>query len=67
MPAQSIGQTLKHGYAHHIQRLMVTGLYALLIGVHPKRVHEWYLCDLCRCGGMGGIAQCLGDVLQMGA
>ena len=40
---QSIGQTLKHGYAHHIQRLMVTGLYALLIGVHPKRVHEWYL------------------------
>lgn len=40
---QSIGQTLEHGYAHHIQRLMVTGLYALLLGVHPKRVHEWYL------------------------
>ena len=40
---QSIGQTLSHGYAHHIQRLMVTGLYALLMGVHPKRVHEWYL------------------------
>lgn len=40
---QSIGQTLKFGYAHHIQRLMVTGLYALLLGVHPKRVHEWYL------------------------
>jgi len=40
---QSVGQTLEHGYAHHIQRLMVTGLYALLLGVHPKRVHEWYL------------------------
>ena len=40
---QSIGQTLEQGYAHHIQRLMVTGLYALLLGVDPKRVHEWYL------------------------
>ncbi len=38
-----IGQTLDHGYAHHIQRLMVTGLYALLLGVQPKQVHEWYL------------------------
>jgi deoxyribodipyrimidine photolyase-related protein len=41
--ADAIGQTLNHGYAHHIQRLMVTGLYALLFGVHPKAVHEWYL------------------------
>ena len=40
---ESIGQTLRHGYAHHIQRLMVTGLYALLAGVHPRQVHEWYL------------------------
>ena len=39
----AIGQTLMHGYAHHIQRLMVTGLYALLFGVHPKQVHAWYL------------------------
>ena len=38
-----IGQTLKYGYAHHIQRLMVTGLFALLLGVRPKAVHEWYL------------------------
>jgi deoxyribodipyrimidine photolyase-related protein len=38
-----ITQTLQYGYAHHIQRLMVTGLYALLLGVHPKAVHEWYL------------------------
>jgi len=40
---QAIGQTLEHGYAHHIQRLMVTGLYTLLLGVDPKKVHEWYL------------------------
>ncbi|MFO0522439.1 MAG: cryptochrome/photolyase family protein [bacterium] len=40
---ESIGQTLKLGYAHHIQRLMVTGLYALLLGVDPKAVHRWYL------------------------
>jgi deoxyribodipyrimidine photolyase-related protein len=30
-------------YARHIQRLMVTGLYALLLGVEPKQVHAWYL------------------------
>jgi deoxyribodipyrimidine photolyase-related protein len=41
--AEAIGQTLDFGYAHHIQRLMVTGLFALLAGVHPRRVHEWYL------------------------
>jgi deoxyribodipyrimidine photolyase-related protein len=40
---ESIGQTLELGYAHHIQRLMVTGLYALLLGVDPKAVHRWYL------------------------
>jgi deoxyribodipyrimidine photolyase-related protein len=39
----TIGQTLEHGYAHHIQRLMVTGLYALLLGVRPTEIHEWYL------------------------
>lgn len=39
----AIGQTLRYGYAHHIQRLMVTGLFALLWGAHPRRVHEWYL------------------------
>ena len=39
----AISQTLAHGYAHHIQRLMVTGLYALLLGVKPQQVHEWYL------------------------
>ena len=39
----ALGQTLKLGYAHHIQRLMVTGLYALMFGVRPREVHEWYL------------------------
>jgi deoxyribodipyrimidine photolyase-related protein len=39
----AIGQTLKFGYAHHIQRLMVTGLYSLLLGVDPQQVHAWYL------------------------
>jgi len=38
-----IDQTLEYGYAHHIQRLMVTGLFALLLGVVPREVHEWYL------------------------
>ena len=36
-------QTLEYGYAHHIQRLMVTGLFALLLGVNPVEVHRWYL------------------------
>jgi deoxyribodipyrimidine photolyase-related protein len=40
---QTIQQTLQYGYAHHIQRLMVTGLFTLLLGVNPKSVHEWYL------------------------
>jgi deoxyribodipyrimidine photolyase-related protein len=39
----ALGQTLRYGYAHHIQRLMVTGLFALLLGVKPQQVHEWYL------------------------
>lgn len=39
----ALAQTLEHGYANHIQRLMVTGLYALMLGVEPRQVHAWYL------------------------
>ncbi len=41
--AEVIGQTKHLAYAHHIQRLMVTGNFALLLGVAPKEVCEWYL------------------------
>lgn len=41
--AQAIGQSLEHAYAHHIQRLMVIGNFALLAGLHPQALHRWYL------------------------
>lgn len=41
--SETIGQTLATAHAHHIQRLMVTGNFALLIGADPKQVHLWYL------------------------
>lgn len=40
---QSVSQVLTYGYGHHIQRLMVTGLFALLWGVKPRAIHQWYL------------------------
>lgn len=39
----ALQQTLRHGYAHHIQRLMVLGLYGLLRGVQPQHMHTWFL------------------------
>ncbi|WP_291208657.1 cryptochrome/photolyase family protein [Hyphomonas sp.] len=41
--ADAIGQTKRHAYAHHIQRLMVTGNFALIAGLDPAMVNEWYL------------------------
>ncbi len=39
----AIDQSLEHAYAHHIQRLMLLGNFALLIGVHPDYMDEWFL------------------------
>ena len=40
---EAVTQTLRHGYAHHIQRLMVTGLFGLLAEIDPRQVAHWYL------------------------
>lgn len=41
--SQAINQTIDLAYAHHIQRLMITGNFAMLIGADPKAVATWYL------------------------
>ena len=40
---KAVAQTKEEAYAHHIQRLMVTGNFALLAGIAPSQIHEWYL------------------------
>ena len=40
--ADAMSALLRHGYAHHIQRLMVLGLFAQLYGAHPYAFHEWH-------------------------
>ncbi len=39
----AVSQTKEQAYAHHIQRLMVTGNFALIAGIDPHALHEWYL------------------------
>ena len=41
--ADAMSNVVGHAYAHHIQRLMVLGLFAQLAGVHPYRFHQWHL------------------------
>lgn len=40
---ECLSQVLRHAYAHHIQRLMVMGNFALISGVHPRAVSDWFL------------------------
>ena len=41
--ADAMANLLQHGYAHHIQRLMVLGLFSLLYGTEPRQFHRWHL------------------------
>lgn len=41
--AESVGQTRREAYAHHIQRLMVLGNFALIAGIDPKAISDWFL------------------------
>lgn len=41
--AEAVEHTRKYAYSHHIQRLMITGNFALLAGIHPDEVNDWYM------------------------
>lgn len=40
---QAVDQSLDYAYAHHIQRLMITGNFAMLAGLDPQQLDQWYL------------------------
>ena len=40
---QCVGQTLKNGYSHHIQRLMITGMFGVTAQISPQAMCDWYL------------------------
>jgi deoxyribodipyrimidine photolyase-related protein len=40
---QCITQTLDHGYSHHIQRLMITGMFGITAQIEPQQLCDWYL------------------------
>jgi deoxyribodipyrimidine photolyase-related protein len=40
---ESVGQTLAHGYSHHIQRLMITGMFGVIAEIKPQALCDWYL------------------------
>jgi deoxyribodipyrimidine photolyase-related protein len=45
--SHAVTQSLRTGYAHHIQRLMITGNFALLAGIDPAEIDAWYLGIYC--------------------
>ncbi|MDX2127910.1 MAG: cryptochrome/photolyase family protein [Chloroherpetonaceae bacterium] len=40
--SQVINRVIKHGYSHHIERLMILGNFALLFGVKPEEINQWF-------------------------
>lgn len=61
---EAVKHTRIHAYSHHIQRLMVTGNFALLAGIDPKEVHEWYLAVYADAYGWVEVPNTLGMALH---
>lgn len=61
--AEAVTHTRVHAYSHHIQRLMVTGNFALLAGIDPQEVHQWYLAVYADAYGWVEVPNTLGMAL----